>query len=250
MTLEEAINLAQDGDHSAIRALGDYYQNSENEDHDYEEAIKWYTVGAENGYSDCMLLAAMLGSISAYSCKELGFYDSSISNAEKALFWAEKALEKGQDSAKETILTIKGEMGIAYYYSSTEEHDASVKSEKLSKAISFMLPIYNRTSSKEVLLCLGLAITAYEKFAGYSYDDCFLAHSLLKRCVDDYFLELKNAKIAAAFLGLNYTYGHGCEVDYDKAVHYYQIANNAGIDCSKELSCFRPKLFGGYKFIG
>jgi hypothetical protein len=43
-----------------------------------------------------------------------------------------------------------------------------------------------------------------------------------------------------------YTDGRGCPVDYNKAVQNFQMAHNAGFDCSETLSMFKKKMFGGW----
>ncbi len=242
---EEVIELAKEGDYGAIRSLGDHYYNEQN----YEEALKWYTLGAENSYPDCMYVAATLGSILAYASRKIGVYDDAVVCNLRALYWAEKALENGVEEAENRVLSIKESLGIDYCYCALESNDETKNIENYQKAISVLKTIYNITSNPDVWYYLAYAIVRISKVMDVSYEDLALSHLLFKRCVDEHFGDFDMNDLAAAYLGLDYTHGIGCDIDYDKAVHYYQIAHNLGVDCSEELSRFRKKLFGGYTFV-
>ena len=119
------------------------------------------------------------------------------------------------------------------------------------KAISLLTPLYWSSNDIEVSLYLAFSIELFSCFNECSNELKKLKHKLLILCVEDHFDEIgKNGGLASSFLGSMYTDGDGCNVDYDKAVHYFQKAHNAGLDCADTLQRFKKKLFGGYKFIG
>lgn len=67
MTLEEAIQLANNGDQEAMFQLGQYYWKQEKQ---YQEAQNWYLKGAEAGDVRCMALAALSGNVLAHALRK------------------------------------------------------------------------------------------------------------------------------------------------------------------------------------
>ena len=256
MTLEEAKSLAINGDLDAIMALGKYYYLGEEENRDIDEALKWYELGAKNGYPICMKLASLLYTTNAHIMRKIMGSDGVedvFEPLDKALYWANKAKENGISDAEEEITQILGEKGIAYYlyalsgeYSNKPTKEQSI--ERCKKAIMYFKSVYQATKDPEVYLYFAFALHDYSELAGFTNENSKREYYLLHKCVDDYFGEVVHSELASSYLGLMYIYGVGCDVDYDKAYYYLQKAHNAGFDCSELLSCFRKKLFGGYTF--
>ena len=248
MTLEEAIELAGNGDYEAIMALGKYYfEGDEQNGRDFHESLKWYTLGAEFGYSNCMCLAANLGIILGHTNRKI-MPDSTESQFEyydNALKWATKAAELGEENASNLILTIKGEMGISYHYAAIN----SSNSELYRKAIDIFQEIVPVTNNSEFVLFYGLSLYSYLKsIDSNDYNSYSIARNMLETSVTNNYKELESklVGIACSLIGNMLTGGWGCAVDYDKAVYYYTLAGEFGFDCSDMLKLFRKKLFGGY----
>ena len=246
MTLEQAIELANSGDHNAILKLASYYYNGgEDHERDCDEAYKWYVHGAKLGYADCMHLASLLGDMLAHASRKItgsAGIEVVIEQLNEALYWAKQAVQNGVIDAKETINEINGELGVAYFLKGQRDESP----DDLSFAIKLLKPIYKNSSDKELTIYLALALHRLGDIVGYTDENNVLEHKLLTICAEKYFGEVIHSDIAAMYLGVMYTEGRGCSVDYDKAVYYLQKAHNSGFDCSDMLSLFRKKLFGGY----
>ena len=258
MTLEEAKNLAMQGNLDAIMALGGYYfgQNSAKENEDIDEAIKWYEKGAEFGYSNCMILASILYNINGHVIRKItggnpGILHS-IESLQKGLYWANKAKSAGEKDADGQLVSLKGELGISYYYyalggdfSGNTEND---KVNRFSESIKLLKSVYRFTQDPEVYIILALCLNGYGELKGYSEENNRLEYSLYHKCADEYFGQVIHSDIAAAYLGIMYIEGRGCPVDHNQAYSYLTKAHNAGFDCSDLLSRFKRKTFGGYVF--
>lgn len=113
-----------------------------------------------------------------------------------------------------------------------------------------MKSVYNYTDNPEVYVFLAFSLYNYGNLVGYTEENNRLEFYLYQKVVNEYFGKVIHSDISAAYLGIMYTFGRGCEVDYNKAVYYLQMATNAGFDCTDFLAHFKKKMFGGYTFIG
>ncbi len=256
MTLEKTIELAKDGDLKAVRSLGIHYLNGdENQKANVFEARKWFVIGAEKGDALCMHLSATTGAMIAYALKDASDYTGTVNILNDALSWEKKALGIGYSAEQDEsiLIDIQGNLGIAHYFLSLDAPDKEewgpVTLKNIEEAICFLKASYQKTNNKEVLIYLGFALLDYYLAHKATKDDEILAHTLIKKCVDSYFKEIKVSAVAASYLGLMYTDGIGCEKNYEMAVYYLQKAHAAGYDCSNMLSRFKKTLFGKYKFI-
>lgn len=255
MTLEEAKILADQGNLDAIIALGKYYfgNDANDDDRDIHEAIKWYEKGAEFGYPNCMYLASLLLGMNGHVIRKLaGGSDASnsLDSLNKAMFWAQKAYESGFKDADKQIISIKGEIGMSYYYyalgSKYSKPTTQESVERYAESIKLLKSVYKQTEDPEVYIFLALALNEYGELTRYTEENNRLEFDLYHKCVDEYFGEVVHSDIAACYLGVMYMDGRGCKVDYDKAVFYLKKAHNSGFDCSELLCHFKKKLFGGY----
>lgn len=258
MTLEEAKILADQGDLDAIMTLGRYYfgNDADEDNRDIDEAIKWYEKGAEFGYSNCMYLASLLLGMNGHILRKLGggsTASDSLDYLNRAMYWAQKAYESGFQDADKQIVSVKGEMGMTYYYYGLGDEYSKPTTqesvERYAESIKLLKSVYEQTEDPEVYIILALALNAYGEITGYTEENDRLEFALYHKCVDEYFGQVIHSDIAACYLGVMYIDGRGCNVDYDKAVFYLKKAHNAGFDCSELLSHFKKKLFGGYTLI-
>lgn len=255
MTLEEAISRANNGDLDSIMALGKYYfgEDSDDNNRDINKAIEWYEKGASFGYPVCMMMAALALTISGHSLRKIAgssAAEDTIKELNRGLYWAGKAKEVGFEGADKQIITLKGELGIAYWlWGHTSELNKPSQQQTIERyytSIRLLKEVYRFTDDKEVVFYLALAIDSLADIVTVSEDDNRLAFMLFHKCADDYFGELEQSNIASFYLGQMYMYGRGCNQDYNLAHDYYLKAHNAGFDCSEILSCFKKKMFGGY----
>lgn len=259
MTLEEAVSRANNGDLDAIMALGRYYfgEDADENNRDINKAIEWYEKGAEFGYPNCMILAAILLSMNGHVIRKISggdqTPDDAIPQLNRALYWARKAKERGESGADEQIITTIGELGIAYFYCARGgEYVKPTRDNSIAwyaESIRLLKSIYMSTKDPEVYVILAFALNYYGEIVGYSDENNRLEFYLYNKVVSEYFGNVMHSDICAMQLGLMYTYGRGCSVDYNKAVYYFNMAQNAGFDCSEMLSHFKKKMFGGYTLI-
>lgn len=249
MNIKELTDLANSGDIKAIYSLGKYYLNIEKE---LDNAIKWFTTGAKKCSEKCMhMLASTIASKSVMMRKqsESPNYFDIISMLDNALYWDTKATESGSED-KDTHNTICSEIGISYYFLSIDpKTDADHSMLYLEIAISYLKPLYSILFSTESIFYLGCSLHDYSLFGKTSSKDTELAFRILKNCVDDYFDELPSMATVSYCVGMMYAEGRGCHKNFNRALHYFQQAHNAGYDCSKVLNRFEKNLFGGYNFI-
>lgn len=255
MTFEEAVVQANNGDLDSIMALGRYYygEDADEKNKDIDKAIEWYEKGGEFGYSNCMILAAILLAMCGHAIRKIAggdqTPDDAIPKLNRGLYWARKAKEHGEN-ADEQIVSLIGEIGIAYFYCARGGSYVKPTRENsitwCSESIRLLKSVYMSTKDPEVYVILAFALNFYGELLGYTNDNNKLEFYLYNKVVNEYFGNVMHSDICACTLGLMYTDGRGCPVDYNKAVYYFQMAHNAGFDCSEMLSCFKKKMFGGY----
>ena len=96
MTFEEAVQAAENGDISAINALGDSFRN----DSKIEEAIEWYERSANLGdhYGRCM--AMMSRSLWALTSEGIDDYDGALENWQISFHFLKSILDDETHSRK------------------------------------------------------------------------------------------------------------------------------------------------------
>ena len=226
MTFEEAVVQANNGDLDSIMALGRYYfgEDADENNKDINKAIEWYEKGAQFGYPICMMMAAMALTISGHVQRKIAgsaAADDVIKELNRGLFWANKAYENRFEGAENQIVSLKGELGIAYFlWGHTGEFNKPSQQqtiERFSTAINLLKEVYPYTDDKEVYIYLALAINALSDIVGDNENDNRLAFTLFHKCADDYFGEVVHSDLAAFYLGQMYVYGKGCKQDYNQA---------------------------------
>lgn len=240
------IALADSGDFYAINFLITHYYLNKTPKLSIDEVLKWSTLGAEKGNVGCMLQTSCLlvESVSGKGLDYIRDFEKLVSAYTAALKWDQRAVELGADYDEERIACINCELGLIYYFNVND----SIRN--LEKAINYIKPYYKKVNDKDYWIALGLALCDYSmEYNITTGDDINLAFSLLTECVNKHFNDLRYSAAAAKYLGIMYTEGVGCQRDYDTAVYYFQMAHNAGHDCSYFLNSFKKTLFGGYKLI-
>lgn len=81
MTLEEAIQLADSGDVSAMNSLGDYYYNKDS----IIDAYKWYSISANAGDSYGTLLAMKCEMMFAITSPTISQWKEALTHCELLL---------------------------------------------------------------------------------------------------------------------------------------------------------------------
>ena len=89
MTLKEAIQAANNGNTSAMLAVGDFYwDNKDAALRDPTEALKYYEMAGEAGVNHGMLISMLIHSILASASRELPAWDDVVKHCEKMYYWA------------------------------------------------------------------------------------------------------------------------------------------------------------------
>lgn len=241
MTVSEAIEHANNGNTEAMFQLGRYYWSEEK---DYQEAQKWYLMGAKAGDPRCMDLAASNGVILANVTRKLGgdFVADCVRDLEVCLFWAEKARANGLECDSTEI---ENELGICSYLAFVHERDKMEYLYKAEEALKANHP------AKDAETRMYLAFTLRDKGGlqkGLNDEDAFLLFNLLKDCALNHRTELYHGDIVCYYLGEAYLEGQGCQRDDNLAYQWMSTAQEMGFNCREILSRFKKKLFGGYVF--
>ena len=243
MTVQEAIEYANNGNTEAMFQLGQYYSDKEK---DSPEAQKWYLMGAESGDPRCMALAALNGAILADATRRLGgdFVADCVQELETCLYWAEQARSNGMRC---NSTEIENTLGICCYLAFVHERDKEDYLYQAENALKAHHP------SDNVEADMYLAFVLHDKAVlqkGLSNEDATLLFNLLKDCVSNYLTELPHGDIVCYYLGEAYLEGTGCQKDDNLAYQWMSTAQQMGFNCREILSRFKKKLFGGYVFQG
>lgn len=254
MTLEEAKTLADQGNATAMAALGDYYSKQDDEDA-MDIAYQYYERAAEAGeWNSTVNMAQTTDKVAAFTFaviedgKRLTSMDAEI---EKAFYWARKfdslarSLNKSQDVqefAEENLVTAVSRLGTLYYFDE--------KYKDLARITKDIQHPYAQT-------LYGLALFQL------SDSDSELAESFraLRNVENEVCwkneLQGKFSRMLPVEAGLYLSGMYRVqEKDIDSAYRVLNMIVSRTIDDSvrqdvreKMASHFRKKLFGGYTYI-
>lgn len=245
MAIDEALELANNGDIAAMLELGIYYFDQS----EYDNAQKWYKSAAELGSPIGMIQTSRLMRMMAYAKRKLGGADAAmrcIAENEEALRWAKLAADNGIENVDaESILA---EMGVCNYLMAIEDDENSLtflqEAERLfNEAEGFMSPQYEMYQ----------AFTIYKKHQnGIPLDSAEerKMFSLLKECSTKSESEVPNLDVVFLYLGIAYLEGRGCVKDDNQAHDAFIRANELGMECEDIIGRFKKKFLGGWEFRG
>ena len=255
--LQPLISRAEQGDNEAIKKLGSYYWSGVVTDHsDIDEAIKWYRKGAEYGYADCMYLSALLLHLAAHIERKT----FSVETVEKQLSYLNEALlyldkldkyPEYAEKAKSLRYEVMGSKGIAQYFWAQTAPDEFTEAARYRIGVyQYLKPAYQYVADKNVALYLGLGIrellwpSLSNVAASVSEEDKRLHVQVLIDCLNNYSSAIERPDLACVVLGLAFQYGDGCQINYNTAVYYYQLATQYGADSSGFLNDFTETPYG------
>ena len=247
MTLEEAIQLANNGDQEAMFQLGQYYWKQEKQ---YQESQNCYLKGAEAGDVRCMALAALSGNVLAHALrKTVGAPAAAecVRDLETCLSWAAQARANGGkcDSA-----SIETELGVCCFLAALNEENEERSTAYLLRARE-LLPANHPAQDPEARLYLAFALNRCSRLDGGMRDlDSRLYVDLLTDICENHRTEVKDGAVACYYLGAAYLMGNGCKKDDNKAYQWMATAQQMGFDCQEMLRGFKKKLMGGYVYKG
>lgn len=251
------VRLAEDGDVWAMQELGHFHSdfNSNKENIDITKAIYWMEKSAECGDLKGMALSAILYNMDGHVLMQLApqEWKQAVPKMEKALFWAENAVKGGVSSAVKSCIQAKEQLGRAYMYGgmfksdNNESDDTAIK--YLTRSYNYLIEVYEKTQTDDSLFYLGTTLFYLNGYMQLDNDKAKLMVNCLEQYVNAHNYTDNNVGMAYGFLGLLYTFGFGCSINYDKAVEYYTTATEkCDFDCSEDLKHFKKKLFGGYTY--
>lgn len=238
-TLEETIELANQGDLEAMYRLGCHYQ----EQNDLGNQRTWFVKAAEGGYERAYIPAAGALGLSAYGMRRAGAVsDFVVSDLTKALKWVELATQNGAETNIESELI--RERAICAYEASLQEGSKITR----KKAIQYLRAAYKLPGeSSEVEFYLAKALFLSGDLSATSAKLC---HKLLCGCVNYTEEDLPGVDLGyiEAMLGMCYLMGRGCAVDDTAAYECFVRAGQKGFDSSEMLGCFDRNPSGTYSF--
>ena len=238
-TLEETIELANQGDLEAMYALGCHYR----EQNDLGNQRTWFVKAAEGGYERAYIPAAGAMGLSAYCTRRAGaISDSIVSYLDKALDWVELARKNGTETNIENELI--RERAICAYEASLQEGSKITQ----KKAIQYLRAAHKLPgTSPEVEYYLAKALFLSGDMSATSAKTC---HKLLRGCVNYTEEDLPGVDLGYidAMLGMCYLAGKGCAVDDTAAYECFVRAGQKGFDSSDMLGYFSKNPSGTYSF--
>lgn len=242
MTLEEAIELANQGNLEVMTTLASYYYDH----NEYNEAKAWYCRAAEGGLVQAFIPAALLTSMLSRATRKVSggdaIRDQDVNDLTQALQWIDRAKANGLSTDADG--GVIRERALCAYAASKKD-GTSISAEK---AIAYLKEGY-ATTDKTPEVEIYLAFALYEA-AHLSAADSSLCFNLLRRCCS--YTEKDepdvNLGILDAYLGFCYLEGKGCNIDDNAAYECFLKACQKGFDCSDILGSFKKKMFGGYVF--
>ena len=239
MNVDEAINLANQGNAESMLDLGSYYYDQG----EYHNARDWYCKAAENGLLQAMVPAALLTGMVVRATRKISggdaIHDEDVNKLGIALAWIERARAAGIECDASALIR---ERGLCAYEAAKKE-GSNVSQES---SIRFLKEAYaTPNTAPEVEIFLACALYEAEQLTA---EDTVLCFDLLKSCVN--FTEEDgvdvNLGVLEFYLGSCYLKGKGTPVDVNAAHDCFVRAGQKGFDCSDILRNFKKKLFGGY----
>lgn len=252
LSLEDVKKAAEGGNARAMGMLADYYWENKHPG----EACHWYLSAAEGGDEQSYPLAAHAGVMVAHAQRKISGGDAALQSIETLTKAANYANMAGIPSDDSVYMSIHEEMGINWYYASLHAGNGGPsESDCWNQAKMHLLSSYSSLSWEGKAF---LAFTYYDELdakGDLSQDDSALLMSLLRECASS---EEGDAHpdICLSYLGIlslgpvtrpHWRYGAR---DDEAAYGYFIRAEQKGFDCSKMLSSFKKKLFGGHVFVG
>lgn len=242
MTLEEAIELANQGDLEVMNTLARYYYDQK----EYNEARTWHCRAAEGGLVQAFIPAALLTNMLTRAARKVSgggaIHDQDVFDLTRALQWIDRARANGLTTDADG--SIIRERALCAYAASKKE-GSSITAED---AIAYLKEGYATTGrTPEVEIYLAFALFEAPQLSPEDASFCF---NLLKRCCSYTEEDEPDVKLGIldAYLGLCYLDGKGCSVDDNAAYECFLKAGQKDFDCSDMLRNFKKKMFGGYVF--
>lgn len=161
MTLEEAIQMANNGNTSAMLAVGDsYFENK-----DFTEALKYYEMAGEDGSCLGMQKSMLLRCIMARTLRDLHAWDDVVKHCEKMYYWSRYILniqktsdaglfsKEDYDKAYQNALQALYVGGMAYWFQKDFQNalEASVGLENAQLQILHGLSLFYLANSEDEL---------------------------------------------------------------------------------------------------
>lgn len=260
MTVEEAKSKAEYGDVNAMVALGDYYMNQEPESVD--DAEKWYEMAANHGEPLATKMTVLLKRVQASVGEAM---ENVIGTGDVKNRWQETYIW-----CLRYISVLQNVNGLPDFFNHAEaEKWRSEAAYKLS-LYKYATDDYKDNEIPELLAGINddraavlLGVVLFEKAATNS--EYTVSYRHLSRIVDnDEYLASQKSKWeelvfcqSTMFLSICYREGNfvGIEANLENAMNILKFAKKHIKDkdyiamLDKQLSHYKPKLFGGYKYI-
>lgn len=256
MTINEAIVEANSGNVEAMLAVADFYAKSEELGNGMEMALQWYEKAAETGNVYGMEMAGITYMISASTSLAIGAFADSLEEWNRAfekfhllVQYEGYSLEKKRDIKKKAQQCI---------YKTIY---CNVLLKRYEDALYILERISFKNVSKEMMLkgiCLYHMAEETENYEEvYDILRYFESKSALS-CLKDASNELEEMILSEGYIALSLFYRigiAGVERDIDRAYSLLSMVADkikgkmADEFIQEELSHYKKKLFGGYKYI-
>lgn len=253
MTLEEAIQAANNGDATAALAVADYYYGDGKDPDKEEAALPWYEKAGNGGNLKGAVVAMLIHSSDAEAYMMMNSYDNALNSWQAVSRWAIAAMDHSDANLKTKMLSVE-----KYNYAVFQMGVCLNEQGNPTAAISILR--HADTTDVKSQLLLGICLVKEKQ------DDSAFPLLTLVKTASSYRETVGRASMdeqltfANASIVLSRFYRDGSVVgqkDYDEAVNILLMAKqifaaNSNITSAlqKELSHYQKKLFGGYNYVG
>lgn len=256
MTIQEAEQIARNGDVEMMMTVGEYYLNEDNNTENtmqrLDASLPWFELAAKHGNLRGMEMCSPIMVVKAETLRRIcGDYREDIFNFyQAALQWGTLANEKGGavsvDSACFGLGWCYTRMGIA-----AEENSAKFElspRELYQKGLSYFGRITKLDEEDKMYYAICLQLKGPS-----TRQEEEIFYSLVKDVVDKppSCCEQDRLSVFYYWLGDITFNGKGTSKNDDKAYRLYKKATELGLDCSELLKNFKKKLLSDeYIFVG
>lgn len=255
MNINELLETAKLGDMYAIEQVACYYLDNNND----SEAVKWFIALYEKGHLPAITMIMSIKNLLAYAESQIDGIREAVNSFEDAYKWAtlgKADLELGKFGDDEDInIDILTEYEIAAYNLATsyflrreymKAKGVAAKINSTRGEILYGLITYQNSS------------TTQELFEGFNYMQIIennVDYGMVEKDEWEEFIYTH----ASIYISMIYRQGlpeHSVYANTDKAVNVLNFANTYVKRevhkkyIAEELSLYKKKLFGGYKYIG
>ncbi len=255
MTLDEALELAEAGNVTAMVAVAKYYTQEAMENNAYqladEKALPWYEKAASLGDAFSKKMAGHLHFMNAHATWKAFGVSYAQNDYEQEIGQALEFVLSMETPDSDLLQSIREDQAMFYLELAFTEDGDMPNRAYLEKTIEYMLPYATSYHYKEALQSLVIALSILgQELPQMGAVDTFV--QAVMECESDYSEnELYKISYALIWFTVGNIYLHGLgsyQANDDSAYHCFEKSCTYEDTFASMLKKFRKKLFGGYVY--